>query len=229
MKCFHITAVVAVPLAASQLGDVSQCVDGSGLTPCRPGFQTCPPGNFGADTPQFHVKDASCGENDPNGPSYDPVHGVYHLHYQNHVGLHGGRTYGHAVSKDLTKWAHMPVSIWNDQFYDSSAIYTGSATIVDGKVVQVYPGLCKTGVDGCPGGTNLCIAKPADTMDQLQTNWTKDAARTGAVNPIVNNTGRDPTTAWQVEATGEWRLSTFDTTIYGSMDFRTWYTIGKQP
>ena len=27
----------------------------------------------------------SCGENDPNGPSYDPVHGMYHLHYQ--VGL----------------------------------------------------------------------------------------------------------------------------------------------
>ena len=95
--------------------------------------------------------------------------------------------------------------------------------------MQVYPGLCKTGVNGCPGGTNLCIAKPADTMDQLQTNWTKDAARTGAVNPIVNATGRDPTTAWQVEATGEWRLSTFDTTIYGSMDFNSWYTIGPQP
>jgi sucrose-6-phosphate hydrolase SacC (GH32 family) len=139
------------------------------------------------DTPQFHVKDASCGENDPNGPSFDPVHGVYHLHYQNHVGLHGGRTYGHAVSKDLTHWAHMPISIWNDQYYDSTAIYTGSATIVDGKVVQVYPGLCKTGVDGCPGGTNLCIAKPADTMDQLQTNWTKTAwfKGTNASNPIV--------------------------------------------
>lgn len=213
-------------LSQLALGDVSQCVLGSGTTPCRPGFQTCPPGPFGVDTPQFHVKDASCGENDPNGPSFDPVHGVYHLHYQNHVGLHGGRTYGHAVSKDLTHWAHMPVSIWNDQYYDSTAIYTGSATIVDGKVVQVYPGLCKTGVDNCPGGTNLCIAKPADPTDQLQTNWTKDAAVTGAVNPIVNATGRDPTTAWQVNETGEWRLSTFDTTIYGSMDFSTWY-VGK--
>ena len=66
----------------SILADVSQCVDGSGLTPCRPGFQTCPPGNFGPETPQYHVKDASCGENDPNGPSFDEVHGVYHLHYQ---------------------------------------------------------------------------------------------------------------------------------------------------
>ena len=101
-------------------------------------LQVCPPGPFGKNTPQFHVKDASCGENDPNGPSYDPVHGVYHLHYQNHVGLHGGRTYGHAVSKDMTKWAHMPDSIWNDHSYDASAIYTGSATIVNGTVIQVW-------------------------------------------------------------------------------------------
>jgi len=48
------------------------------------------------------------------------------------------------------------------------------------------------------------------------------------VNPIVNNTGRDPSTAWKTPA-GEWRLSTFDTMIFGSMDFKTWYRIGAQP
>jgi sucrose-6-phosphate hydrolase SacC (GH32 family) len=122
----------------------------------------------------------------------------------------------------------MPVSIWNDQPYDSSAIYTGSATIVDGHVVQVYPGLCDPKNGDCPGRTNLCIAKPADPSDPLQTNWTKETAVTGAVNPIVNATGRDPSTAWQTEA-GEWRLTTFDTVIMGSMDFKTWYRIGKQP
>jgi len=215
------------------LGDVSQCInpktlDPKKLTPCQPGNQLCPPGPFGKNTPQFHVRDLSCGENDPNGPSFDPVHKMYHLHYQNHVGLHGGRTYGHAVSKDFVHWAHMPVSIWNDHEYDSSAIYTGSASIVDGKVVQVYPGLCNTKDAGCPGGTNLCIAIPADPSDPLQTNWTKDASVTGAVNPIVNATGRDPSTAWQTEA-GEWRLTTFDTVIMGSLDFKTWYRIGAQP
>ena len=96
-------------------------------------------------------------------------------------------------------------------------------------MVQVYPGLCQPGKDGCPGGTNLCIAIPADPSDQLQTNWTKDYAKTGAVNPIANDTGRDPTTAWLVKETGEWRLSTFDTTIFGSMDFKEWYKIGMQP
>jgi sucrose-6-phosphate hydrolase SacC (GH32 family) len=207
--------------------DVASCLLPNGtMAPCGPGNQMCPPGPFGRNTPQYHVRDLSCAENDPNGPVYDPVHGVYHLHYQNHVGCRGGRTYGHAVSRDFVHWAHMPVSIWNDHPYDEHAIYTGSATIVDGKVVQVYPGLCYPQFsDDCPGGTNLAIAVPADPSDPLQTNWSKD---TFATNPIVNNTGRDPSTAWKTPD-GEWRLTTFDTIIMGSMDFKTWYRIGKQP
>eukprot|EP00911_Craspedida_sp_UC1_P000571 UC1_evm3s438 len=226
---YYFTALSSILVLATIViqpvrSDVSQCVDGTGTTPCRPGFQTCPPGDFPANTPQFHVKDASCGENDPNGPSFDPVHKMYHLHYQNHVGLHGGRTYGHAVSKDLIHWAHMPISIWNDQPYDSSAIFTGSASIVDGRVVQVYPGLCDTHNAGCPGGTNLCIAVAANPSDPLQTNWTKTEY---TVNPIVNATGRDPSTAWRTPS-GEWRITTFDTQIFGSMDFKTWYRLGAQ-
>ena len=46
-----------------------------------------------------------------------------------------GPDWGHWVSKDFTKWAQLPVAIWNDQYYDNSAIYTGSTTIVDGKPV----------------------------------------------------------------------------------------------
>ena len=54
---------------------------------------------------------------------------------------------------------------------------------MNGSVVQIYPGLCKVG-PGCPGGTNLCIAVPADPADPLQTKWSKG---TYAANPIVNN------------------------------------------
>lgn len=118
----------------------------------------------------------------------------------------------------------MPVSIWNDQVYDESAIYTGSGTPVDGKVVQVYPGLCNTKDAGCPGGTNLCIAVPADPADPLQTNWSK----TWTKNPIVPATGRDPSTAWKTSS-GEWRLTTFDTQTFGSTDFKTWYRLGTTP
>jgi len=119
----------------------------------------------------------------------------------------------------------MPISIWNDRPYDESAIYTGSASVVDGKVIQVYPGLCDTKNDDCPGGTNLCIAVPADPSDPLQTNWTKEG---WATNPVVANIGRDPSTAWQTPD-GEWLLTTFDTMVFGSMDFKDWYRIGKHP
>jgi sucrose-6-phosphate hydrolase SacC (GH32 family) len=122
----------------------------------------------------------------------------------------------------------MPISIWNDQPYDEKAIYTGSASVVDGKVVQVYPGLCDTKNADCPGGTNLCIAVPADPSDPLQTNWTKTEAATGVVNPVVPAIGRDPSTAWQTPD-GEWRLTTFDTMVFGSMDFKHWYRIGNHP
>jgi len=220
----------AMSLVNLTSADVGMCTkpDGS-KAPCGFGNQECSQFGFGLDTPQFHVRDNSCGLNDPNGPVFDPVHGVYHLHYQNHVGLQhpdgsGGRTYGHAVSRDFVHWAHMPISIWNDRTYDASHIFTGSATVVDGQVVQVYPGLCDTSNSSCPGGTNLCIAVPADSSDPLQTNWTKDEF---AQNPVVPAIGRDPSTAWET-VDGEWHLTTFDTMVFGSLDFKTWYRIGLQ-
>lgn len=59
------------------------------------------------------------------------------------------------------------------------------------------------------------------SQDPLYTNWTKPS-----YNPIVENTQRDPSTAWQLPS-GEWRLTSFDSTIYATMDFKSWYTIGK--
>ena len=66
--------------------------------------------------------DRSCGEQDPNGPIYDPLHGMYHLFYQVHLGMpnchtpwlgnRNGPVWGHAVSKDMTHWAHLPVALW---------------------------------------------------------------------------------------------------------------------
>ena len=58
-----------------------------------------------------------------DGPFYDPVHKLYHLFYQIHIALDmggagDGPDWGHWVSKDMTKWAQLPVAIWNDQYYD---------------------------------------------------------------------------------------------------------------
>eukprot|EP01052_Picozoa_sp_SAG31_P022841 SAG31_NODE_1840_length_7122_cov_2.822156_4_plen_1100_part_00 len=214
----------------------SECMppDGIILTPCRPGNQACPcSGDFSALGPQFHVRDASaCVVGDPNGASFDPAHRLYHLHFQNLVGINGGTTWGHVVSRDMVYWAHMPNSIWNNRAYDSADVWTGSATIVDGQVMQLYTAACRAKSAGCPcqnastvrsktaDCNSIALAFPSDKLDMLQTNWSKLSA------PVVNNTGRDPSTAWRVN--GEWRITTFDQMIYGSMDFRQWYALGRQ-
>ena len=95
---------------------------------------------------------------------------------------------------------------------------------MNGKVVQIYPGICrKKDFDNCITGTNFNIAYPANESDPFYTEWTKPS-----FNPVVNNTQRDPSTAWKTPY-GEWRLTSFDTTSYASKDFINWYSIGKQP
>lgn len=52
-------------------------------------------------------------------------------------------------------------------------------------------------------------------------------SKVGFINPVANNTQRDPSTAWRTKF-GEWRFTTFDTQIFGSMDFKSWYRLGSQ-
>jgi sucrose-6-phosphate hydrolase SacC (GH32 family) len=154
---------------------------------------------------------------------YDELHQLYHHFWQAHLaepqnGVGGGPVIGHAVSANLVHWAHLPVAVWNDQAYDSVAIYTGSATIVNGIPTMVYPGLCSASQwPNCTTGTNFAIAIPSDHVnDPLLTNWSKPA-----YNPVVQNVQRDPSTAWQT-ASGEWRFTDFEGKIYYSPDFVSW-------
>ena len=51
------------------------------LAPCGPGNEQCTKhGRFtrSPQVPQYHLMDLSCGEQDPNGPIFDPVHAIYH-------------------------------------------------------------------------------------------------------------------------------------------------------
>ncbi|KAL1518961.1 hypothetical protein AB1Y20_003231 [Prymnesium parvum] len=219
-----------------------------GSGPCLPGNEYCA-APF-SNAPAFHLMDQhGCGENDPNGPVFDPVHGVIHHFYQIHLAAPPGHgpDYGHFVSKDFLHWAPMPVAIWNgidasatpsrSTPYDNEAIFTGSAVVVDGAgphgargVVQIYPGLCnKDDWPSCATGTLLAQAVPANyEADELLTNWTKPS-----YNPIVENTQRDPSSPWKTPS-GEWRLRTYDSKFYGAasdadMLAGKWYFIGVNP
>eukprot|EP01052_Picozoa_sp_SAG31_P016645 SAG31_NODE_1109_length_9860_cov_22.119353_8_plen_541_part_00 len=206
--------------------NASQCVGG----PCGPGREQCGP--VFPVMPRFHIKDVSCDENDPNGPFYDPVHGMYHLFFQDHLASPGGNgpVWGHVASRNLSHWARLPVAIWNGPAaWDSNAIFTGSVTIVNGRPVIVYSGR------GPKGG--YCTATPANGSDPLYKVWSKTD---WAANPVMNGDD-DPSTAWKTKH-GEWRLtgngnprhSTRSCSprgggcapIYASSDFKNWSFVG---
>ena len=230
-------------------GNPTSCVDAS-KTSCGTCGQDCEycGSPFSTSTaPTYHLMDQfGCAENDPNGPVFDPVHGVIHHFYQAHVAMPGGKgpVYGHFVSKDFVNWASLPNAIWNGYdygtntktLYDGNAIYTGSAVVVDGAapdgvskgIVQIYPGLCLGSQwPDCNTGTLIAQAVPAAYADDpLLEVWTKPD-----YNPIINNTQRDPSTPWKT-STGQWRMRTYDSKIYAADSDNDllngkWYELGK--
>lgn len=244
-------AACVLTMAKAATGTVSTaaltagCTNAQNVTaPCGPGNDQCDaaaPLELGLD---FHIFGASCDINDPNGMFFDPSTKLYHLFYQDHLGEHqpgGSRVWGHLVSHDLVRWARLPVALWNDHAYDNVAIYTGSATIVDGVPTQLYPGICSVNAHApsaaCASGVNLAVAVPANRSDPLLQNWSKPG-----YNPVAGNVKAappasgsfscgDPSAAWRTSS-GEWRVVTRDTvnaSLFGSADFKSWYHIGRQP
>lgn len=73
--------------------------------------------------PQFHFSPPLYWINDPNGLVYH--NGVYHMFYQhNPMGIQWGHmSWGHAVSKDLVHWQHLPLAIEEGK---EAMIFSGS-------------------------------------------------------------------------------------------------------
>ena len=98
----------------------------------------------GAERPGFHFSPRIGWLNDPNGFSF--YNGEYHLFYQCHPysTYWGPMHWGHAVSKDLLQWRHLPVAIAPDSDYDRAGCFSGSAlTLPDGRHLLLYTGVRK--------------------------------------------------------------------------------------
>ncbi len=93
-----------------------------------------------SNQPAFHLIPPIGWMNDPNG--FSMFQGEYHLFYQHYPYdtqwnfMH----WGHAKSKDLIQWQHLPVALAPDCLYDFGGCFSGSAIEKDGKLYVMYTG-----------------------------------------------------------------------------------------
>ncbi|MFX1704037.1 glycoside hydrolase family 32 protein [Chitinophaga sp. CC14] len=80
--------------------------------------------------PVYHFTAPKNWLNDPNGLIY--IDGVYHLYYQHNPfeNKWGHMSWGHATSKDLINWKHLPIAIPEIEKKDTTTwIFSGSAVL----------------------------------------------------------------------------------------------------
>lgn len=95
--------------------------------------------------PQFHFSPAANWMNDPNGLMY--TNGIYHLFYQHNpfANIWGHMSWGHATSKDLLHWQHLPVALQEENgimMFSGSAVTDKNNTAGLGKnaMIAMYTG-----------------------------------------------------------------------------------------
>lgn len=167
--------------------------------------------------------------NDPNGMFY--LDGEYHLSYQYYPDstVWGPMHWGHAVSKDLVRWEHLPVALSPDSL---GYIFSGSA-VVDhenssgfgaGEAPPVVAAFTHHDPVGEKEGRNDFQNQSLAYSLDAGRSWTKFDG-----NPVLpNETGirdfRDPKIIWH-EGAARWimALAVYDRVqFYGSPDLKTW-------
>ena len=171
--------------------------------------------------PRFHFTPPVNWMNDPNGMVY--YDGEWHLFYQHnpHGNTWGHMSWGHAVSRDLVNWEHLPIAL---QDHYGVMIFSGSA-VVDWKntsgfgngreppLVAIYTG----------HGHGKQTQDLAFSNDRGRT-WTKYDG-----NPVLDINAsdfRDPKVIWH-EGTARWIMTVampreHQVRFYASPDLKKW-------
>ncbi len=178
--------------------------------------------------PRYHFSPDSAWMNDPNGMFF--LDGEYHLFYQYYPDstVWGPMHWGHAVSKDMIKWQHLPVALYPDSL---GYIFSGSA-VVDTKNSSGLGTIQNPPVIAIFTYHNPVLEKAGSNIFQNQgIAYSTDQGRTWVKypgNPVLKNPGirdfRDPKVIWH-NATNKWImiLAVQDRVhIYSSPDLLEW-------
>jgi len=91
------------------------------------------------ERPVYHFHPPANWNNDPNGTLF--YKGWHHLFYQLNpfAPSAGNQHWGHARSKDLVNWEHLPIAIWPSSDKGERAIFSGGAILAqDGLPRLIY-------------------------------------------------------------------------------------------
>ncbi|WP_188765160.1 glycoside hydrolase family 32 protein [Emticicia aquatilis] len=157
--------------------------------------------------PQFHFTPEKGWMNDPNGLVY--YDGEYHMFYQHYPDstVWGPMHWGHAISKDLVGWEHLPIALYPDSL---GYIFSGSIVVDENNTTGFQTGKEKPlvaiftyhdMVKEKLGRNDRESQGIAYSLDKGRT-WTKYEK-----NPVIPNKGdtdfRDPKVFWH-EASKHW-------------------------
>ncbi|KRE32798.1 glycoside hydrolase family 32 protein [Paenibacillus sp. Soil724D2] len=176
----------------------------------------------------YHLMPPAGWMNDPNGLIY--YKGEYHAFYQHnpYEPKNGPMHWGHAKSKDLLNWEHLPVALAPSEIYDMGesggyGCWSGSAVDDNGVLTLIYTGH----VDGRTPTEVQCIATSTDGV----------TFNKAVYNPVIAGAPeegcfgfRDPK-VWQHD--GVWYMvigygkdGLGKALLYKSSDLRDWSYIG---
>ncbi|MEP7344519.1 MAG: glycoside hydrolase family 32 protein, partial [Gemmatimonadaceae bacterium] len=176
--------------------------------------------------PQFHFTPERNWMNDPNGMVF--YEGEWHLFYQyNPYGnTWGHMSWGHAVSRDLMQWQHLPVALAEE---DGIMIFSGSA-VVDWKNTSGF------GINGKPPIVAVYTGHREGRQDQ-RIAFSNDRGRTwtkapgGPVLDVGMADFRDPKVFWHAP-TSRWVMTVAlskekKLRFYTSPDLKQWKQAGE--
>jgi beta-fructofuranosidase len=101
--------------------------------------QAAPRAQASPQRPVYHLRPIANWMNDINGAYFQD--GTYHIMYQHNPygDTWGNMHWGHAVSRDLVHWKHLPIAIWPSGELGEEHCYSGGAMVrPDGKPMVFY-------------------------------------------------------------------------------------------
>ena len=157
--------------------------------------------------PQFHFTPEKGWMNDPNGLVY--YDGEYHLFYQHYPDstVWGPMHWGHAISKDLVSWEHLPIALYPDSL---GYIFSGSIVVDEKNTTGFQTGKEKPLVAIFTYHDMVKEKAGRNDRESQGIAYSLDKGRTWLKyekNPVIPNKGdtdfRDPKVFWH-EATKNW-------------------------